>query len=88
MILSIYHIGFITGDTNMSLNVTNLSVNYYEDITKVTVEIYEMMGTMEKFKDKLILTLPGRIQSIDDDLVQKIDEELEKNNYNYLTVTE
>ena len=72
----------------MSLNVTNLSVNYYEDITKVTVEIYEMMGTREKFKDKLILTLPGRIQSIDDDLVQKIDEELEKNNYNYLTVTE
>lgn len=72
----------------MSLNVTNLSVNYYEDVTKVTVEIYEMMGTIEKFKDKLILTLAGRIQSIDDELLQKIDEELEKNNYNYLTVAE
>jgi len=72
----------------MSLNITNLSVNYYEDVTKVTVEIYEMIGTIERLKDKLILTLPGRIQGIDDDLVQKIDEELEKNNYNYLTVTE
>lgn len=72
----------------MSLSVTNLAVNYYEDVTKVTVEIYEMMGTIEKFRDKLILTLPGRIQSIDDELLQKIDEELEKNNYNYLTVKE
>lgn len=72
----------------MSLNVTNLSVNYYEDVTKVTVEIFEMVGTIERLKDKLILTLPGRIQSIDDELIQKIDEELEKNNYNYLNIKE
>lgn len=72
----------------MSLNVTNLSVNYYDDVTKVTVEIFEMLGTIERLKDKLILTLPGRIQSIDDELIQKIDEELEKNNYNYLNIKE
>lgn len=72
----------------MSLNITNLSVNYYDDVTKVTVEIYDMQGTIEKFRDKLILTLPGRIQSIDDELMQKVDEELTKNNYNYLSVAE
>lgn len=72
----------------MSLNITNLSVNYYEDITKVTVEIYEMIGTIQRLKDKLILTLPGRVQTIDDELIQKVDEELEKNNYDYLNIKE
>lgn len=72
----------------MSLNITNLAVNYYEDVTKVTVEVHEMLGTIERLKDKLILTLPGRIQNIDDELMQKVDEELEKNNYNYLNIKE
>jgi hypothetical protein len=71
----------------MSINITGLSVNYYEDVTKVTVEVYEMIGTIERLKDKLIITLPGKYQNIDDHLVEMVEKELTKNNLNYLKVT-
>jgi molybdopterin biosynthesis enzyme MoaB len=67
----------------MTINVTNISVNYLEDSTKVTLEIYTMQGTVEKLKDKLILTLPGQYNSIDDKLMNTIEEELTKNGINY-----
>jgi hypothetical protein len=71
----------------MSINITGLSVNYYEDVTKVTVEVYEMIGTIERLKDKLIITLPGKYQNIDEHLVEMVEKELTKNNLNYLKVT-
>jgi hypothetical protein len=47
------------------------------------VEVLEMMGTIQRLKDKLIITLPGRYNNIDEDLMEKIDEELNKNGYNH-----
>lgn len=68
----------------MSLNVTFLSVDNYSNVTKVTVEVREMIGTLERLKDTLSLTLAGRYPSVDDLLMEKILEELKKNNYSYL----
>lgn len=68
----------------MSLNVTFLSVDNYSNVTKVTVEVREMIGTIERLKDTLSLTLSGRYPSVDDLLMEKILEELQKNNYSYL----
>lgn len=65
----------------MSINVTGIVVNNFENITKVTVEVLEMMGTIQRLKDKLIVTLPGRYNNIDEELMEKIDEELSKNGY-------
>ena len=67
----------------MTINVTNISVNYLENFTKVTLEIYTMQGTIEKLKDKLILTLPEKYNSIDDTLMNAIEIELSKNGFNY-----
>lgn len=65
----------------MSINVTGIVVNNFENITKVTVEVLEMMGTIQRLKDKLIVTLPGRYNNIDEELMEKIDEELIRNGY-------
>lgn len=67
----------------MTIHVTNVSINYLEDSTKVTLEIYTMQGTVEKLKDKLILTLPGQYNSIDDTLMSAVEEELTRNGINY-----
>lgn len=70
----------------MSLNVTFLSVDNYTNVTKVTVEIREMVGTIERLKDTLTLTLSGRYPMVNDLLMEKITEELKKNNYSYLPI--
>lgn len=67
----------------MTIQVTNVSVNYLDDSTKVTLEIYNMVGTIEKLKDKLILTLPGKYNSIDDILMDAVEKELIKNGIDY-----
>ena len=63
------------------INVTGLSVNFYENVTKVTVEVYDMVGSLERLKDKLIITLPGQYQNIDEELLGKIEEQLNTNGY-------
>lgn len=68
----------------MSLRVSFLSVDNFTNVTKVTVEVKETIGTMERLKDTLSLTLSGRYPSIDDNLMEKIYEELDKNKYPYL----
>lgn len=70
----------------MSLNVTFLSVDNYTNVTKVTVEIREMVGTIERLKDTLTLTLSGRYPMVNELLMEKITEELKKNNYSYLPI--
>jgi hypothetical protein len=68
----------------MSLRVSFLSVDNFTNVTKVTVEVKETIGTIERLKDTLSLTLSGRYPSIDDNLMEKIYEELDKNKYSYL----
>ena len=67
----------------MTIQVTNVSVNYLEDSTKVTLEIYSIKGTVEILKDKLILTLPGKYNSINDTLMGAVEKELVKNGIDY-----
>lgn len=67
----------------MTIQVTNVSLNYLEDSTKVTLEIYGMKGTVEKLKDKLILTLPGKYNAINDVLMDAVEKELIKNGIDY-----
>jgi len=67
----------------MTIQVTNIAVNYLEDFTKVTLEIYGMKGTVEVLKDKLILTLPGKYNSINDVLMDAVEKELVKNGIDY-----
>jgi hypothetical protein len=67
----------------MTINVTNVTVNYLEDVTKVTLEIYGMKGTIEQLKDKLILSLPGKFNSINDELMDAVEKELIKNGIDY-----
>jgi hypothetical protein len=67
----------------MTIHVTNISVNYLDESTKVTLEVYNMQGTVEKLKDKLILTLSGKFNSINDELMNAIEKELIKNGIDY-----
>lgn len=68
----------------MSLNITNVSINFFEDITKVTVEVYEMRGSIERLKDKLLITLQGKYQQIDDVLLDMVEKEMTKNGFEYV----
>jgi len=65
------------------INITNLSVNFADNVTKVTLEIYETKGSVERLRDKLVVNLVGRYQSINDELYSIINEELVKNGFNY-----
>jgi hypothetical protein len=63
----------------MNLNITNLTINYFEDISTVTVELYENKGTLEILKDKIVLNLKGKHLTINDELKELVYQELEKN---------
>ena len=63
----------------MSLNITNLTVNYFEDISTVTVELYENKGTLEVLKDKIVLNLKGKHLTINEELKELVYQELQKN---------
>lgn len=67
----------------MSINVTGIVVNNFENLTKVTVEVLEQLGTMQRLKDRLTITLSGRYNNIDEELMEKIDEELIRNGYTH-----
>lgn len=65
------------------INIMGLMINHAENFTKVTVEVTEMIGTMQRIKDRLIVTLPGKHQSIDEELIQLVDAELNRNGYEH-----
>lgn len=66
----------------MILRITNLNIGYLDDHTKVTVELYEQIGTIEKLKEKLIVSLPGKHEATGEHLNNIIEEELRKNGFN------
>ena len=71
----------------MRYEIISISNNVLENYTKITMEVYETIGTIEKLKDKLILTLKGRYNS-NEDLFNAMEEELNKNGFNYLPIVE
>ncbi len=66
----------------MIIRITNSSVNYLNDTTKVTVELYELVGSIERLKDKLIVPLPGKQDATGEHLKNMVEEELRKNGFN------
>ena len=71
----------------MSVNIVSVSSDYTDNSTKVVLETYEMFGTIERFKEKLILTLSGKFDN-PEDLNDAIDNELTKNGLFHYKVTE
>jgi hypothetical protein len=71
----------------MSINIVSVSSDYNDNSTKVVLETYEMFGTIERFKEKLILTLSGKFDN-PEDLNDAIDNELNKNGLYHYKVTE
>lgn len=64
-------------------NIETLTNDSISNTTKVVVEIYEYKGSIEKLKDKLVINLKGKYESINDELRQLIEEELTKNGFLY-----
>jgi hypothetical protein len=71
----------------MSINIVSISSNYLDNSTKVVLETYEMVGTIERLKEKLILTLPGKFDN-PEDLNDAIDNELTKHEMQPFKITE
>lgn len=71
----------------MRYEIISISNNLLENYTKVTLEIYETCGTIEKLKDKLILTLKGKYDN-NEDLHDAMEKELTNNGFNYLPIVE
>jgi hypothetical protein len=71
----------------MSINIISISSDYNDNSTKVVLETYEMVGTIERLKEKLILTLTGKFDN-PEDLNDAIDNELTKNGLQPFKITE
>jgi hypothetical protein len=56
--------------------ITNTSVNHFEDVTTITAEVYETIGSIEKLKNKFIVNLPGQHTG---DLESLVYQELNNN---------
>ena len=69
------------------INIESISTNSFSNTTKVVVEIYEYRGTIEKLKDKLVVNIPGKYETINDEFRSKLDEELTKNGFIYNPTT-
>ena len=71
----------------MSIKIVSISSEYHNTSKIVVLEIYEMVGTIERLKEKLILTLSGNFDT-PEDLNDAIDNELTKNGLNPIKITE
>lgn len=67
----------------MILNITNLSTSFTEQLTRVTVEVYELIGNIEKLDNKFVIVIPGKHDIVTDELQSLIYDELAKNGFNY-----
>ncbi len=63
----------------MSVNVLALSTDYVTNVTEVKVELTENIGRVTRVKDVLTVTLAGRHESLTDDLMDLVFDELEAN---------
>jgi hypothetical protein len=71
----------------MSIKIVSITSEYHNTSKTVVLEIYEMVGTIERLKEKLILTLSGDLDN-PEDLNDAIDNELTKNGLNPIKITE
>ena len=64
------------------INILSINTNHVDYVTKVKLEIYESLGTMQRLKDTLELSLAG-ILKYGEELDEAIEQELKRNNYDY-----
>lgn len=65
------------------INIVSISTNSISNTTKIVLEVFETKGTVERQIDKLIITLTGRYDNINEELRNLVDSELKKNGFNY-----
>jgi len=63
----------------LSVNVLSLATDYTTNVTEVKVEITENIGRVTRVKDIMTVTLAGRHESLTDDLMNAVFDELEAN---------
>lgn len=63
----------------MSVNVLSLSTDYVTNVTEVKVELTENIGRITRVKDTLVVTIAGRHESLTDELMDLVFDELEAN---------
>jgi hypothetical protein len=61
------------------INITQLTADHIADTTTITAEIYETVGTIQKVKDKVKVVLQGIHTTIDNTLLQLVEEEIKNN---------
>lgn len=69
------------------INIVNIQNDYSRNLTKVTLELLENLGTIERVKEKLIVTLPKMVSDMQE-IETLVDEELTKNNLNPISFKE
>lgn len=69
------------------INIINIQNDYSRNLTKVTLELLENLGTIERVKEKLIITLPKMVSDMQE-IETLVDEELTKNNLNPISFKE
>ena len=65
------------------INIVSISTNSISNTTKIVLEIFETKGTIERQIDKVVITIPGKYDSVTEELRNIIDQELQKNGLNY-----
>lgn len=66
----------------MSVNVLSLATDYVTNVTEVKVELTENIGRVTRVSDVLVVTLAGRHESLTDELMDSVFDELEANGIN------
>jgi hypothetical protein len=65
------------------INIVSISTNSISNTSKIVLEVFETKGSIEKQIDRLVITLPGRYDSVTEELRTLIDAELVKNGFTY-----
>jgi hypothetical protein len=61
------------------INITQLTADHVADTTTITAEIYETVGSLQKVKDKVRVSLSGIHTTINDELMTLVDNEIKNN---------
>lgn len=61
------------------INITQLTADHVADTTTITAEIYETVGAIQRVKDKVKVILSGIHTTIDNTLLQLVEEEIKNN---------
>lgn len=72
----------------MILLITNLSTSFADQNTRVTVQIFETIGSVERLENTFVVTVPGKHSIITEELREIIYQELSNSGFAYNQPTE